>query len=199
MNSSFSLKIATLFYIPSLRRLCLDNLRSLGPAMFQIEDWPVPHSAWNIQSLGLRDLQYTTTCATRMIRSCKALDSCEIQLDRRGVIDLLNEQWIEVLTALQDHSNTLTQLALRDELKFVTQRFSLAQSSSRQRLLRAPRSRRSRGTMDRDYGKTWNFCRTLPSRFNCWLISGGLGRSSTHEQQNSTEAAHADMRNRVMA
>lgn len=61
-----------------------------------------------------------------MIASCKLLKSCEIQLNRRSMADWQdqNEQWIEVMSALQGHSSTLTLLALRDELKFVTERRS---------------------------------------------------------------------------
>lgn len=123
MQYSFSLRIAPLFYIPSLRRLCLDKLFSSGPDMFQTADWPVPPSTSNIESLGLRDLQYSTTCATKRIASCKLLKSCEIQLDRRSMVDGQdqNGQWIEVMSALQGHSRSLTQLALRDELNFVTE------------------------------------------------------------------------------
>jgi hypothetical protein len=117
MDFGFNIKIAALFYIPSLRKLCIDDLFSSGRRR---TDWPVPPSTSNIQSLGLRNLRCLNGCATGMIKSCKALENCEIQLGNGCGVPRPSEQWNELLIALQDHGSTLKQLALKEEQRFIT-------------------------------------------------------------------------------
>lgn len=118
-----SYDLAYLLCLPSLRRLQLDGLSYHAIESMDGNDlnWPIPVASSGLHTLRLGDIDAPAEVIKRFISSCKALTEFVCHCAYESEVYTCTRAWCaEILSALEQHSASLTLLSLDPEDQFTT-------------------------------------------------------------------------------